>query len=58
MCTDKHNLIIAIAKGLISLLFNVALSGHVPFCQPQQLHHLHHGSTKAYLCSLCAPFLA
>jgi len=44
----------AIAKGLISLLFNIALSGEVPFHQPQQqqqLQCLHHGSTKTHLCT-------
>jgi len=42
----------AIATGLISSLFNVAWSRDVPFDQPQQLQALHHGSTKAHLCSL------
>jgi len=36
---------------LISSLFNVASSRDVPFHQPLQLQCLHHGSTKAYLCS-------
>jgi len=31
MCSDKCNSIMAIATGLISSLFNVALSGDVPF---------------------------
>ena len=31
-----------IAKGLISSLIHVALSPHMPFCQRQQLQHLHH----------------
>jgi len=39
------------ATGLISLLFNIALSGDVPFHQPQWLQCLHHGSTETYLCS-------
>jgi len=39
------------ATGLISSLLNIASSGDVPFRQPQQLQCLHHGSTKAYLCS-------
>ena len=51
MPSDKRNLITAIATGLISSLFNVASSGDVPFRQPKQLQCLHHGSTKAYLCS-------
>ena len=44
----------AIAIGLISSLFNSALCTDVSFRQPQQLQCLHHGSTKAHLCS---PFL-
>jgi len=51
MLSDKGNLIMAIATGLISSLFNVALSQYVPFCQLQQFHCLHHGSTIAHLCS-------
>jgi len=47
MPLDKRNLITAIATVLISSLFNVASSRDVPFCQLQQLHCLHHGSTKA-----------
>ena len=39
------------AAGLISSLFNVTLSGDVPFRQSQQLQCLHHGPTEAYLCS-------
>ena len=52
MPSDKSNSIMAIATGLISSLFNVALFGDVPICQPQQLQCLYHGSTKAYSCSL------
>jgi len=55
MPSDKHNSITAQAMGLISSLFNVALSRDVPFHQPLQLQYLHHGSTKAYLSS---PFLS
>ena len=55
MPSDKQNLITAKAAGLISSLFNVALSRDVPFCQPQQLQYLHHDSTKA---NLCSPFLS
>jgi len=51
MPSDKRNSIMAIAKGLISSLFNATLSGDVPFRQLQQLQCLHHGSTKAHLCS-------
>ena len=36
---------------LLSLLQDVVSSQDMPFCQPQQLQCLHHGSTKAYLCS-------
>jgi len=49
--SDKHSLIASNVMGLISSLFNVASSRNVPFCQLQQLQCLHHGSTKAYLCS-------
>jgi len=55
MRSDKRNSLMAIATGLISSLFNVTSSGDVPFCQPQQLQRLHHGSTKAHL---CPPFLS
>jgi len=41
----------AIATGLISSLFNVASFGDMPFCQPQQLQWMYHGSTETYLCS-------
>jgi len=47
----EHNSILAVATGLISSLFSVASSRDMPFCQPQQLQYLHHGSTKAHLCS-------
>ena len=49
MPSDKRNLIMAVTTGLISLLFNVASSGDMPFCQLQQLWYLHHGSNKAHL---------
>ena len=52
MPSDKHNSMMAIATGLISSLLNVASSRVVPFRQLQQLQCLHHGSTKAHLCSL------
>ena len=38
-----------IATCLISSLINFASSWDVPFCQLQQLQHLHHGSIKAYV---------
>ena len=47
MPSDKCNSTVTMATGLISSLFNVALSGDVP----QQLQCLHHGFTKARLCS-------
>jgi len=37
MPSDKRNLMMAKATGLISLLFNVASSEDVSFHQPQQL---------------------
>ena len=43
--------IMAIATGLISSLFNVALSRDVPFRQLQQLQSSCHGFTKNYLSS-------
>jgi len=55
MPSDKRNSITTKAMGLISSLFNIASSRDVPFRQPLQLQFLHHGSTKAYLCS---PFLS
>jgi len=55
MPSDKHNSIMAIATGFISSLLNVASSGDVCFHQLQQLQRLHHGFTKA---SLCSPFLS
>jgi len=58
MPSDKHNSIMATATGSISSHFNIASSGNVPFCQLQQLQCLHHGSTKAYLVLLFAPFLS
>ena len=51
MHSDKRNLIMAIATALISSLFNIALSGDVPFCQLQRFQCLHRDSTKAHLCS-------
>jgi len=36
---------------LIFALIDVALSRDMSFHQLQQLQSLHHGSTKAYLCS-------
>jgi len=58
MPSDKRILITANAMGLILALYDDALSQNVPFCQPQQLQCLHHGSTKAHLCSplLSIPF--
>ena len=59
MGSDKRNSTMAIATAtrLISSLINVVLSRDVPFCQPQQLQRLHHGSTKAYRSPLCSiPF--
>jgi len=50
MPSEKRTSITAVATGLISSLFNIALSGDVPFRQPQQLQCFNHGSTKAYLC--------
>ena len=55
MPSYKHNRITAKATGLIFALFDVVSSKDVLFHQMQQLQCLHHGSTKAYLCS---PFLS
>ena len=52
MPSGQHSSITTKVMGLIFALFNVTLSQGVPFCQLQQLQHLHH--EKAYLCStLC-----
>jgi len=51
MPSDKHNSIMAISTGLLSLVINVPLSQDMPFCQLQQLQCFRHGSTKAYLCA-------
>ena len=48
MPSDKCSLITAIATASISSLFNIASSGNVPFCQPQQLQCLHHGFTTKF----------
>jgi len=58
MPSDKRKSITTMAMVLIFVLYNVASSQDVPFHQPQQLQRLHHGSTKAHLCSpLCSiPF--
>jgi len=58
MPSDKHNSITTRAMGSISSLFNIVSSRDVPFCQPLQLQYLHHGSTKAYLCSPFSWFLS
>jgi len=53
--SDKHNSITTKAMGSIFALFDVTSSRDVPFCQMQQLQWLHHGFTKACLCSpLCS----
>ena len=61
MPSDKRNSLMAIATGSISLLFNFALSGDVPFCQLQQFQCLYHGSIiipKLTFVLLCTPFLS
>ena len=58
MPSDKHNLITTKVMGLVFALLDVALSQDVPFCQPHQLQCLYHWFTKAYLCSLCVPFIS
>jgi len=57
MPSEKRNSILAKATGLISSLFNIALSQGMSFCQLQQLQCLHHGFAKGYVL-LCAPFLS
>jgi len=53
MSLVKRNSTMQRAMGLISLLLkNVASSRDVPFCQPQQLHSMHHGATSVLLCVL------
>ena len=51
MPSDKCCWIMAIAIRFISTLFNITSFRDMPFCQPQQLQCLHHGSDKAQLCS-------
>ena len=51
MPSDKCNSIMAIATGLISSLSNVVSSRDMSFHQLKQIQCLHHGYTKAYLCS-------
>ena len=51
MPSDKRNSIMAIATGLISLLFNIASSRGVTFNQLQQFQCLDHGSNEIYFCS-------
>ena len=51
MPSAKHNSTIDNATRLLSLLQDVVSSQGMPFCQPQQLQCLHHGSTEPYLCS-------
>ena len=58
MPSDKHNPITARAMDFIFALIGIVLSQDVPFRQPQQLQHLHHGFIKAYLCFHRAPFLS
>ena len=53
--SDKHNLITARARDLISSLINIASSRDMPFHQPQQLHCLHNGPIFV---PLCAPILS
>jgi len=45
MPSAKHNSTMERAAGLISLLLGVASSQDIPFCQPQQPHSKHHGTT-------------
>ena len=49
MHSDKHNLVMTIAIGLISSLLNLALSRNLPLCLPQQLQTLHRVLTKVLL---------
>ena len=53
MPSDKRNLIMSIAEGLIFSLLNVALSGNVPFHQLQQLQCLY---PELPFVVLCTPF--
>ena len=45
-----HNSTIDKAMGLISSLFDVALSRDVPFCQPQYVQYIHHRLAFVLLC--------
>ena len=46
----EYNLTMNKATGLISLLFSVALSGDMPFHQPQYVQCMHHGFPFVLLC--------
>jgi len=50
MPSAKHNLAMDVATGLISSLFDVALSRDVPFRQPQDVQCMHHGLIFVLLC--------
>ena len=54
MLSDKCNLIMAKATGLIFSLFGVALAGHVPFGTLQYIQCILHGLTSVLL---CVPFI-
>ena len=51
MPSNKHNLRMARATDLTSLLINIASSWDMPFHQLQQLQCLHHGATLAPICA-------
>ena len=54
MSSDKRNLIMAKAMGLIFSLFDVASGRDVPFGIPQYVQCIFHGFTSVLL---CVPFI-
>ena len=51
MPSDKHNLVMAKAMGLIFLLFDVASARQVPFGIPQYVQCILHGLTSVLFVS-------
>ena len=62
MPSDKHNSLMAKARGLVLSLFNVALAQEVPFGIPQYVQCILHGFTSdctsyLYTYVLCLCFI-
>jgi len=50
MPSDQHDLIMAMATGLIFSLFDVTSAQEVPFGIPQYIQCILHGLTSLFLC--------